>query len=73
MPWGDRRRRHHGLDRQPRFRRSQSPHTQATPLVKDLISQLRNTPGKSIVKLKVGDTEVPLTNVVIVGNTIVLS
>lgn len=44
-----------------------------TPLVKDLISQLRNTPGKSIVKLKVGDTEVPLTNVVIVGNTIVLS
>jgi hypothetical protein len=44
-----------------------------TPLVKDLISQLRNTPGKSIVKFKVGDTEVPLTNVVIVGNTIVLS
>jgi hypothetical protein len=44
-----------------------------TPLVKDLISQLRNTPEKSIVKLKVGDTEVPLTNVVIVGNTIVLS
>jgi hypothetical protein len=43
------------------------------PLVKDLISQLRDTPGKSIVKIKVGDAEVPLTNVDIVGSTIVLS
>ena len=38
------------------------------PLVKDLISQLRDTPGKSIVKIKVGDAEVPLTNVDIVGS-----
>ena len=55
------------------LRRSQSPHPQATPLVKDLISQLRDTPGKSIVKIKVGDAEVPITNVDIVGSTIVLS
>jgi len=27
------------------------------PLVKDLISQLRDTPGKSIVKIKVGDAK----------------